>query len=480
MTKRIRSHRSRSLRESKGGLVARILPGSIAEDLGLQAGDRVLAVGGHPLRDIIDYRFAIAEEQIELLVHTSSGVVACDIEKEPDEDLGIAFAEPLFDHLHRCGNACMFCFITQMPANMRSSLYVKDDDYRLSFLYGNFITLTNLRESDWERIGEQHLSPLYLSVHATDPALRAAMMGRRRIPDILAQIRRLGRLGIQVHAQVVACPGLNDGEALDRTIEDLARLHPVVQSIAVVPVGLTRCSATLPHPGRDAPLRGYLPTEAARLVDQIMTYGNRYRRRLGVRLVYPADELLLLSNRDIPAASFYDGSPQYFNGVGMTRDFLDAWEQTMPRCPSRLVLPAPVALVCGTLIAPTIQRLVNQLRGGGPTIQVVPVPNRFFGETVTVSGLLTGQDVTAALRSTPGPYDHVLLPRAMFDHEGVRTLDDYTIKDIAREIRRPVSVIGNPEELLRFVNGLTGETEQHSTFGGSGNEQRKDYVSTIL
>ncbi|NJN65612.1 MAG: DUF512 domain-containing protein [Chloroflexaceae bacterium] len=490
MTKNAWSHRSRALHQHRGGTIGGVVPGSIAEDLGLYVGDRVLAVSGHPLRDIIDYRFAIAEEQLELLVQTASGVVAYDIEKEPDEDLGITFVEPLFDELHRCHNACLFCFITQMPANMRHSLYVKDDDYRLSFLYGNFITLTNLHEADWQRIAEQHLSPLYISVHTTDPALRATMMGRRHIPDILAQIRRLGRLGIQVHAQVVACPGLNDGEALDRTIADLAHLYPVVQSIAVVPIGLTRYARpTCPSATRPvAPLRSYTPAEATRLVDQVMHSGNRYRRRVGVRLVYPGDELLLLSGHDLPPANFYDGYPQYFNGVGMTRDFLDSWEQAARRCPARRSPPVHIALVCGTLIAPTIQRLVSRLAVEGLSIRVVPVVNRFFGETVTVSGLLTGQDVVAALQAAPDndnnnnndAYDCVFVPRAMFDHEGVRTLDDYTIGDMANETSKPLAIASCPEDLLHAGRHLNHETETRSTFGGSGNEQRKNHVSTIF
>src|SRR5262245_49767227 len=224
----------------EGGVIAGIVGGSIAAELGLQPGDLVCAVGERRLRDVIDYRFATAEERVELLVRRGDEETIYEIEKDPDEDLGIAFVEPLVDRLRTCNNKCPFCFLTQMPKGLRRSLYLKDDDYRLGFLYGNFVTLTNLKEQDWERIAEQHLSPMYVSIHATDRALRAILLGKPDVPDVLDQIRRLGALGITVHTQIVATPGLNDGAALHQSIRDLAALYPVVQTIAVVPVGLTK------------------------------------------------------------------------------------------------------------------------------------------------------------------------------------------------------------------------------------------------
>src|SRR5438128_4402789 len=223
-----------------GGTIAGVAGGSIAEELGLLPGDVVCAVGERQLRDVIDYRFATAEERIELLVRRGDEQTIYEIEKDPDEELGIEFVEPLFDRLRTCNNKCPFCFLTQMPKGMRKSLYLKDDDYRLGFLYGNFVTLTNLKEQDWQRIEEQHLSPMYVSVHATDRALRAVLLGKPDVPDVLEQIRRMGALGIAVHTQIVATPGLNDGAALHQSIHDLAALYPTVQTIAVVPVGLTR------------------------------------------------------------------------------------------------------------------------------------------------------------------------------------------------------------------------------------------------
>src|SRR5262245_17556528 len=223
-----------------GGPVASVTPGSIAEAIGLLPGDVVVAVGERTLRDVIDYRFAIADERVELRVRRADDETIYEIEKDADEDLGIEFVEPLFDRLRTCNNKCPFCFLTQMPKGMRKSLYLKDDDYRLGFLYGNFVTLTNLKEEDWQRIEEQHLSPMYVSIHATDRALRATLLGKLDVPDVLDQIRRFGRMGIAVHTQVVALPGINDGAALHESIRALAALHPTVQTIAVVPVGLTK------------------------------------------------------------------------------------------------------------------------------------------------------------------------------------------------------------------------------------------------
>src|SRR4051794_14057811 len=382
----------------EGGAVASIAPGSIAADLGLLPGDLILAVGKQRLRDVIDYRFATADERIELLVRRDDQETIYDIEKDLDEDLGIEFVEPLFDRLRTCNNKCPFCFLTQMPKGMRKSLYLKDDDYRLGFLYGNFVTLTNLTEDDWQRIEEQHLSPMYVSIHATDRALRAVMLGKPDVPNVLDQIRRFGELGIDVHTQIVALPGINDGAALHESIQQLAALHPIVQTIAVVPVGLTKYRfegkrpqtiraaihvhetsdwidtnwerqplwdesvrletgdlrlvpaqttpasslqplvSQLGHCARqivaaDVPMRCYRPDEAARVIDMIDPYQQSFRSKLVPGLVYAPDEFSLLPGGAMPPADAYDGMPQYSNGIGMTRDFLDGWSKAQRRLP---------------------------------------------------------------------------------------------------------------------------------------------------
>jgi NifB/MoaA-like Fe-S oxidoreductase len=505
----------------EGGAVASIVPGSIAAELGLLPGDLILAVGQHRLRDVIDYRFATADERIELLVRRGDQETIYEIEKDPDEDLGIEFVEPLFDRLRTCNNKCPFCFLTQMPKGMRKSLYLKDDDYRLGFLYGNFVTLTNLTEDDWQRIEEQHLSPMYVSIHATDRALRAVMLGKPDVPDVLGQIRRFGELGIDVHAQIVALPGINDGAALHESIQQLAALYPIVQTIAVVPVGLTKyrfegkrpqtiraaihvhetsdwidtnwerqplwdeatkderrktkddaslvfrpsslVSEALGHCARqivatDVPMRCYRPDEAARVIDMIDPYQQGFRSKLGVGLVYASDEFYLLSGRAMPPADAYDGMPQYSNGIGMTRDFVDSWSKAQRRLPARMPRPTELTLVCATLIVPVLQRVIDRLnRIENLHVTLLPVLNQFFGETVTVSGLLMAQDVVAALKADGT--QRALLPRVMFDHTGLRTLDEYSLDQIAAESGARVAIAGEPDEIVRYVKALAQRTE---------------------
>jgi NifB/MoaA-like Fe-S oxidoreductase len=509
----------------EGGAVAGTVPGSIAAELGLLPGDLILAVGQQRLRDVIDYRFATADERIELLVRRDDQETIYEIEKDPDEDLGIEFVEPLFDRLRTCNNKCPFCFLTQMPKGMRKSLYLKDDDYRLGFLYGNFVTLTNLTEDDWQRIEEQHLSPMYVSIHATDRALRAVMLGKPDVPDVLAQIRRFGELGVDVHTQIVALPGINDGAALHESIQQLAALHPIVQTIAVVPVGLTKyrfegkrpqtiraaihvhetsdwidtnwerqplwdeatlvttdhrpltttegaaslgaslvsrqssvVAQELGHCARqivatDVPMRCYRPDEAARVIDMIDPYQQGFRSQLGVGLVYASDEFYLLSGRAMPPADAYDGMPQYSNGIGMTRDFVDGWSKAQRRLPARMPRPTELTLVCATLIVPVLQRVIDRLnRIENFHVTLLPVLNQFFGATVTVSGLLMAQDVVAALKAAGT--QRALLPRVMFDHSGLRTLDEYSLDQIAAESGARVAVAGEPDEIVRYVKAL--------------------------
>ncbi len=488
----------------EGGVISRVEPDSIAADLGLQPGDAVLAVDGQTLRDVIDYRFTTAEEEIELLVRTAEGDVIYEIQKDAEDDLGLEFVEPLFDRLRTCNNKCPFCFLTQMPKGMRKTLYLKDDDYRLSFLYGNFVTMTNLSEEDWQRIEQQRLSPLYLSIHATDTALRAVLLGKRDLPDVQVQIERLAAAGIQLHTQVVACPGLNDGAALHQTIRELAAFYPVVESISVVPVGLTKfrfqgkaptsiraaiqihetpewidtnwerqslwsddqSSRSTPADdssgwgfcsrlgaATDVPLRCYTPAEAAQLIDNVQPYQQHFNRELGYSLVYPSDEFYILCGRDLPPATAYDDFPQYSNGVGMTREFIDGWKRARRRLPPRLPQPNSVALVCGTLIAPVMQPIVERLnRVDELDMRLLPVVNEFFGETVTVSGLLMGQDVAPALRASG--CTRALLPRVMFDHQGMRTLDEYSPQQIAEESGVDVAVAHDADDLVAYVREL--------------------------
>jgi len=444
------------LRSAPRGIVARVEPSSPPAKAGLRAGDAVLAINGHALHDVLDYQFYAAEEEPDFLVQRGNAAPqTVRIVREYGQDLGLAFTELTFDGIRRCRNRCEFCFIQQMPPGLRKTLYVRDDDYRYSFLFGNFVTLTNLDEEDWERLGEQGLSPLFVSVHATDPQLRTRMLGTPQAAEILEQIARLGELGIEVHTQIVVTPGLNDGAALERTVHDLAALFPVVRSIGVVPVGLTRYHS--------AGLRTLTPAEAAHIVQWMRLLQRQYRREHAVGLVYASDELYLLAGLPVPSARSYDGFPQLANGVGLTRRLLDNWSRARRRQQVGLRTPRHgrrVTLVCGTLIAPILQRLAAELGGlRQAEVAVQPVVNKFFGPTVTVSGLLTGQDVVNALRGRDLG-ECVVLPRAMFDASGEVTLDDRTQADIARQLRVGVAVAESMAELLQLESQIPGFSEK--------------------
>lgn len=427
------------------GVIAAVAEGSIAEREGIRPGDRVVAINGHVLRDVIDYRFYGAEEELELVLQRDGQRLVLHIERGYEEELGIEFTAPTFDGIRRCHNRCAFCFMAGLPEGLRPSLYLRDDDYRYSFLFGNFITLTNLSEDDWERLAEQRLSPLYVSVHATDLALRRRLLGNPAAPPIMDQLRRLGELGIQLHTQVVLVPGLNDGPALAQTVADLAALHPVVQSIAIVPVGLTRYHRCA--------MRPYRPDEAGLILDQITAWQRAYRRQHHLNLVYASDEWYLLAGRPIPPSDEYDGFPQLENGVGLTRALLDEWEKVKTKAAGSGGRAGTITLVCGTLIAPLLEKIAAELgQLTGLQVQITSVVNTFFGPTVTVSGLLIGQDVIGALqqRAWAGHDlgDVVFLPRTMFDAAGEMTLDDMTPKEIEARLGVRVELASGMEEVL--------------------------------
>jgi putative radical SAM enzyme (TIGR03279 family) len=411
----------------------------------------MVSINGHVLRDVIDYRFYGAEEELEIIVERDGQRRVLQIERSYDEDLGIEFTAPTFDGLRRCNSQCAFCFIAGMPKGMRPSLYVRDDDYRYSFLFGNFITLTNLTEADWQRLAEQRLSPLYISVHATDPALRRRILGNPAAPDVTDQLGQMGELGIQLHTQVVLMPGLNDGPALAQTVADLATLHPAVQSIAIVPVGLTkyhRCD-----------LRPYGPDEAEPILEQIAAWQREYHRQHDLNLVYASDEWYLLAGHEVPSADEYDGFPQVENGVGLTRVFLDEWEEAKSRVRRSTFKVDKITLVCGTLIASLLEEIAAEFgQLTGLEVKVIAVVNELFGPTVTVSGLLTGQDVMAALqqRTLEGRDlgNVVFLPRTLFDAAGEVTLDDMTPLEIGARLGTKVEIAGALGELVGLLASL--------------------------
>lgn len=399
------------------GRIVGVQPSSVAGRIGLAPGDCLLSVNGAPVRDVIDVQFYSSEEDLTLTFLRGGRVYAVKGKREYGEELGLEFESPLFDGIRTCRNRCEFCFVAQMPPGLRRSLYLRDDDYRLSFLTGSFVTLTNLTEADWERIAVQGLSPLYVSVHATDWATRARLLGRGRIPDIREQLRRLAEMGVEVHTQVVLVPGVNDGRVLEQTVADLAALYPSVVSVSLVPVGLTQFQR--------APIRRYAHAEAKAILAQVKPWREQFKREFGANFVYPSDEFYLLSDVGVPKASEYDGFPQIENGVGLVRAFLDDWDRVRRRLAKGTArLPRSMTWVTGRLFAPVLQGVADWLeRELALRVNVVAAPSRFLGEMVTVAGLLTADDVVAALRGLELA-DVVLLPRAMLDHEGALTLDD--------------------------------------------------------
>ncbi len=404
-----------------GGVIAGVT-GGLAKRVGLKAGDGLLSINGQPLRDVIDVRFHAAAERLALEVRRAGRTFTLETERRYGEDLGLAFDQPTFDGVRRCENQCAFCFIKQMPPGLRPSLYVRDDDYRHSFLFGNYVTLTNLDATDWTRIEAQHLSPLYVSVHATEPALRRRMLGNPVAADLMAQLRRLADIGVEVHTQIVVIPGVNDGAHLDRSIGDMASLYPALRSVSVVPVGLTRF-----HRGD---CRAPTDEEARAVWEQMTGWQGRFRKQLGVNFAYLTDEWYLRLAQPVPPVEHYDGLDLIENGVGLVRHFLDRVNL------KSLILnrePSTPTLVTGTLFAPVLRSAV------GSAVDVVPVVNRFFGPTVTVAGLLTGRDVIAQLseREIRGA---LVLPAAMFGGPEGQSLDGMLPRDVAEALGRQISV----------------------------------------
>ncbi len=442
------------------GAISAVEPNSLADEAGLRPGDRVISVNGQPIRDPVDYRFQTTDDFVELeVVHAGEpGIV--EFEKPIDESLGIEFDDEAFDGTRICNNKCFFCFLKGLPKGLRRPLYIKDDDYRLSFLHGNFVTLTNLSDDDWTRLEEQRLSPLHVSVHATDLDLRRRLLGNRNAPDILEQLRRLAEMRIDAHTQVVLCPGVNDGAALDQTVGDLLGLQSV-KSIGVVPVG-----SSLEGEARinDAGMRAHSPAEADRVVRQLRRWQRLARADGGESIVFPSDEFYLTAGAQIPSSGRYDGFPQWENGIGMTRTLLDDWTRTRRKIrEGRLNVPATSALIaCGTLIAPTLTRICEEVASlTSCQLEVVAVDNSLFGSRVNVSGLIPGRDFISALLEHDLP-ERLFLPRASLDYFGNKFLDDVLPVQLESELNRPVSFVYTMSELLESITeGVAQDDREH-------------------
>jgi len=425
----------------KPAQVVSVRPGSLGAAAGVQPGDAVVRVNRRAPRDYIHYRYLIAEPRVSLTIRKPDGSLRhLRIEKHEDEDLGLRFSEDVFDGVRTCRNRCPFCFVSQLPRGLRPALYVRDDDYRLSFLHANFVTLTNLTPADRRRIVRDFLSPLYVSVHATDPGVRRVMFGRAT-PDPLQEMARLAARGIEFHTQIVVCPGVNDGECLERTVRDLAEMYPGVRSIGVVPVGITRHRRGLPR------LRRVTPRIAGRVLESVHTWQREFKRRLGARLVFAADEFYLLTGIPLPGRADYEGFWQHGNGIGCARLFLDEVRRLRPL---RLRRRISVTLVTGEMAAGMVTGLAGELKRLGPLeVGVCVVRNRLLGRTVTTAGLLGGRDIVRALRKMP-PADLVILP-ATAVREGEGMLDGMTLEEMARLSGAEVVPALGPREAVRAI-----------------------------
>lgn len=397
-----------------------VAAGSVCEKKKIKAGDVLLTINRREIADVLDYRFHLQNSRLTLVLQTAAGKKrTVRLGKKPQEDIGLEFETYLMDKQRACRNNCIFCFIDQLPQGMRESLYFKDDDSRLSFLFGNYITLTNLTEHEIERIIEMHISPINISVHTTDPALRCRMMNNRFAGDALKTMYRFAEAGLTIQCQLVLCPGYNDGEALSKSMEDLAALYPSVTSVAAVPVGLTRYREGL------APLRPFTKEESLDTIHRMEEMGERMLEKYGTRVFYPSDEWYLKAGLPLPDAAFYEEFSQIENGVGMLASLMDEFEQAMADT-GTVPKGSRICLATGKAAAPFFEKLVDEMRKKWDTVnvEVVAIENRFFGENITVAGLITGKDLAEQLQGKQ--MDYLLLSQNMLRQQGDCFLDDMT------------------------------------------------------
>ncbi|MCC5911887.1 MAG: DUF512 domain-containing protein [Clostridiaceae bacterium] len=418
-------------------VISKVYADSIAEEVGIEVGDILLSINEEAIEDIIEYKFYLSDEYLEVEIQKPDGEVwVIEIDKDYDEDLGLEFENPIIDQAKSCKNKCMFCFIDQLPENMRESLYFKDDDSRLSFLHGNYITLTNMKEEDINKIIQYRISPINISVHTTNGELRKKMLNNKHAGNILDILNRLADNGIDMNCQIVLCRDINDQEELDGTIEDLQKLNHAIGSVAVVPVGLSRYREGL------YPLKPFDKETALATVKQVKDWQNKLDKSLGRNFVYLSDEFYLLANEALPSYESYNGFPQLENGVGMVvkfkQEFYDGLEKVQA---ISLENPKKVIVITGELIYATIHQLCNDLMSKieNLVIEVVPIKNDFFGGQVSVTGLVTATDILKNLRGKDLG-EKILIPQSMMRAEEEVFLDDITIDEMEQQLNVKVQV----------------------------------------
>lgn len=445
------------------GKILTVPEGSLAEELELVPGDKILEINGMKLRDIIDVSFAFACEEVEMLVEHEDGQQELfEFDKDYDEELGVEFESAVFDGIRHCANNCYFCFVDQVAPNMRDSLNIKDDDYRMSFLYGNFITLTNMVDRDFQRIKQYHLSPLFVSVQCTNPELRKQMLRCKTADRLMSQLEKLEAADVAYHTQIVLCRDLNDGAELDRSIQDIMARQPYAQSMAVVPVGLTKFRQDC------YPLKSFDAESAGRVVDQVEQYQIRQRAKDGRTFIYLSDEFYLLSGRPLPPAEYYDGFPQLDNGIGLARSFIEDFKMAAEEAKQEKreddSKPVKLAVVSGTSIAPLLKRLADSLQLANVEITMVPVVNNHFGSTVNVSGLLTAHDMLASLKGIDKQVDGILIPESALRTGDNIFLDDVSLDDFCQSLSCRVETVAGGNDFY------TALADWHNYSGvGAGN-----------
>jgi len=439
--------------------ITAVLPDSIAAEVGFEPGDALVSINGQRPRDLIDYRFLCADEDLTLDVLDRQGKThRVEIEKDIDDDLGLEFDTALFDGLIQCNNACPFCFIDQQPPGKRNTLYLKDDDYRLSFLYGSYLTLTNLLPQEWERIAQLRLSPLYVSVHATEPEVRSRLLKNPRAGQILDQLAWFQTQRLQVHAQVVVCPGINDGDHLETTLRDLARFHqgdtPAVASAAVVPVGLTRFRPA------DDELTPVSQADARQVITQVQALQAEFRQRFGTTFAWLADEWFLLAKQPVPPESHYEDYPQLGNGVGSIRQFIQQFEVAAEAyLPAAVDPPRTLTWLVGNAVEHAFQPLCDRLNQvNGLTVHLAPLASDYWGRAMTVTGLLTGHDLVQGLQNRHLG-DLLLLPAVMLkpsdsgDPAETLFLDDMSIAEVSQKLHCPILPVDDTDALIKGCLG---------------------------
>lgn len=429
-------------------IIAGIKPKSIAEDLGLKAGDEILYLNKAKLRDVLDYNLLDCGEEIELHIkHQNGEEEIFEIEKDFDEPLGIEFSEIIFDRIKPCTNRCKFCFIDQQPAGMRSSLYVKDDDYRLSYFHGTYVTLTNLTQSDRTRIEQLRLGPLYVSVHTTNPELRAQMMRNPKASNIMQDLKWLREIEVPCHIQVVLCPGFNDKDELSRTLEDLAQIKDNILSVAIVPLGITKFR-------EDADLTKVTPQKAQEVLNQIFDFNAQMRQNF----VLPSDEFFMLADKEFPKKEFYRGYNQLEDGVGTVRMLIDSFQKFKRKLPKAISKKTEFTMATGLLASYAMKDIIEELNKiNNLSVNLQVLKSHFWGDDITVAGLITGKDIIKNLEPQKESIENIIIPSVMLRDGSDIFLDDLKVDDLQSRLDAKFHIIQNPysfEEMVNLVKKL--------------------------